>query len=241
MTSVMLAICANRLWFRKNLKSPTTNHVAVLRTEFDDPNFRFRTAEIRLLCMQRDVDERLVGLTDHRVRGCRGKQQSIPRRRNSKRRSTLQSVSTCRQLVTLDRHIRLTDNLVGDFCMVNVTIDQGTKFILGAVYIHPNVLQESIECFMFQMLGAYSEAIRLIFPSMNHDIETPILLCGDFNTDVTQNNSFVDFMKSTFNLECRSSASTILGNTFTRNVSVQTLPYVSYFSYHRPGLNRLIL
>jgi hypothetical protein len=64
----------------------------------------------------------------------------------------LQSVSTCRQLVTLDRRIRLTDKLVGDFCMVNVTIDQVTKFILGAVYIHPNVPQESIDYFMFQML-----------------------------------------------------------------------------------------
>jgi endonuclease/exonuclease/phosphatase family metal-dependent hydrolase len=58
------------------------------------------------------------------------------------------------------------------------------KFILGAVYIHLNVLQESIQYFMFQMLGAYSEAIRLIFLSMNPDTETPILLCGDFNTDV---------------------------------------------------------
>jgi hypothetical protein len=44
-----------------------------------------------------------------------------------------------------------------------------TKFILGAVYIHPNVPQEAIEYFMFQMLDAYSEAIRLIFPYMNPD------------------------------------------------------------------------
>jgi hypothetical protein len=130
--------------------------------------------------------------------------------------------------------------------MVNVTIDQETKVILGAVYIHPNVPQESIEYFMFQMFGAYSEAIRLIFPSMNPDTETPVLLCGDFNTDVMQNSLFVNFMKSRFNLDCRSSASTTLGNTcidltFTGNVSVQTLPYVSYFSYHRPVLNRLML
>jgi hypothetical protein len=129
---------------------------------------------------------------------------------------------------------------------INVTIDQETKFIPGAVYIHPNVPQESIEYFTFQMLGAYSEADRLIFPSMNPDTETPILLCGDFNTDVTQNKSFVNFMKSRFNLDCRSSASTTPGNTridltFTRNVSVQTLPYVSHFSYRRPVLNRLML
>jgi len=64
--------------------------------------------------------------------------------------------------------------------------------------------------------------------------------------DITQNKSFVNFMKSKFNLDCISSASTTLGNmcvdlTFTRNISVQTLPYVSYFSYHRPVLNRLVL
>jgi hypothetical protein len=134
--------------------------------------------------------------------------------------------------------------LVGDFCMVNVTIAQETKFILGAVYIHPNVPQESTEYCMFQMLGAYSEALKLIFPSMNPDTETPILLCGDFNTDVMQNKSFVNILKSRFNLECRSSASTTLGNTcidltFTRNVSVQTLTYVLYFSYHRPVLNKI--
>jgi hypothetical protein len=29
--------------------------------------------------------------------------------------------------------------------------------------------------------------------------------------------------------------------TFTRNICVQTLPYVSYLSYHRPVLNRLML
>ena len=63
------------------------------------------------------------------------------------------------------------------------------KFILGAVYIHPKVLQEAIEYFMFQMLGAYSEAIRLIFPNMNPDLETPILLCGDFNMGIMQNKT----------------------------------------------------
>jgi len=109
-----------------------------------------------------------------------------------------------------------------------------TTFILGAVYIHPNVPQKAIEYFMFQMPGAYSEAIRLIFPNLNPDTETPILLYRDFNTDIMQNESFVNFMKSRFNLDCISSASTTLGNTctdltFTRNISVQTLPHVSYF------------
>jgi endonuclease/exonuclease/phosphatase family metal-dependent hydrolase len=85
-----------------------------------------------------------------------------------------------------------------------------TKFILGTVYIHPNMPQKTIEYFMFHTLGAYFEAIRQIFPNMNPDTKTPILLCGDFNMDITQNKSFVNFMKSKFNLDCISSASTTL-------------------------------
>jgi hypothetical protein len=34
-----------------------------------------------------------------------------------------------------------------------------TKFVLGAVYVHPNVPQEAFEYFMFQIFGAYSETI----------------------------------------------------------------------------------
>jgi hypothetical protein len=121
-----------------------------------------------------------------------------------------------------------------------------TKFVLGAVYIHPNVPQEATEYFIFHMFSAYSEAIRLTFPNMNPDTATPILLCGDFNVGTMQNKSFVNFMKSKFNLDCIISASTTLGNTCTdltisRNISAQTLPYVLYFSYHRPVLNRLVL
>jgi hypothetical protein len=162
----------DRLWFRKDLKSPTTNHVALLRTEFDDPNL-----------------------------------------------AELSVCNTCRRSLNSKKIPPLAKT-------------RGFS-------------QESIEYFMFQMLGAYSEAIILIFPSMNPDTETPILLCGDCNTDVTQNKSFVNFTKYRFNLDCRSSTSTTLGNTcidltFTRNVSVETLPYVSYFSYHRPVLNRLM-
>jgi hypothetical protein len=96
-----------------------------------------------------------------------------------------------------------------DFYMVNMTVNQETKFILETVYIHPNVPQEALEYFMFQMFGACSEAIRLIFPNVNPDTETPILLCGDFNMDIMQNKSFVNFMKSIFNLDCISPASTI--------------------------------
>ena len=72
----------------------------------------------------------------------------------------------------------------------NKQTNKTKKFVLGAVYIHPTVPQEAIDCFMFQMLGAYSEAIRQIFLNMNPDTETLILLCVEFNTDVMQKNHF---------------------------------------------------
>ena len=75
---------------------------------------------------------------------------------------------------------------------------------------------------MFQMLGDYSKAIRLIFPNMKPDSETPILLCGNFNMGIMHNKSIVNFIKYKFNFDCISSASTTVGNTcvdltFTRN------------------------
>jgi endonuclease/exonuclease/phosphatase family metal-dependent hydrolase len=75
----------------------------------------------------------------------------------------------------------------------------------------------------------------------NPDTKTPILLCGDFNMDAMQHKSFVNFMNSRLNLDCRSSASTTLGNTcidltFTRNVSVQTLPYILWRVCHHRGV-----
>jgi hypothetical protein len=119
------------------------------------------------------------------------------------------------------------------------------RFILGAVYIHPNVPQESMEYFMIQMLGAYSEAIRLIFPSMNPDTETPILLCGDSTRTsrkiVVCKLYEIEIQFGLQEFRVHNSRQYMHRSKFTRNVSVQTLPYVSDFSYHRPVLNRLIL
>jgi hypothetical protein len=53
--------------------------------------------------------------------------------------------------------------LVFDFCIVNVTIDQETKFILGAIYIHPNVPQESIETLCFKCLALTLEPLDWYF------------------------------------------------------------------------------
>jgi hypothetical protein len=197
----------DRLWFIKGLKSPTTNHVAVLHTEFDDPNL----AEFSVCnTCRRSLNSKKIPLLA-KTHGFRYPPKPLG-------------------LLNLNP---ISERLISPrlpFMQIRRLRHEGSYGIVSQVINIP------VEYFMFQMLGTYSEAIRLIFPSMNPDTETLILLCSDFNTDVTQNKSFVNFMKSRFNLDCRSSASTTLGNTcvdltFIRNVSVQTLPYVSCVSY----------
>jgi hypothetical protein len=83
--------------------------------------------------------------------------------------------------------MRIEDDYVGDMCLVDVMVRGESLFILGSVYIHPNVSQTSIEVFLFQMLCKYSDSIRNIVPNMSPDTNVPIMLTGDFNVDVTQN------------------------------------------------------
>lgn len=81
---------------------------------------------------------------------------------------------------------------------------------------------------------------------MIRSTQTPIVLCGDFNTDISQNEILVKFMENEFNLRVCQTHPTTLGNTrldltFARNINVETFCYISYFSYHRPILNKLMI
>ncbi|GFV81536.1 uncharacterized protein TNCV_52601 [Trichonephila clavipes] len=61
-----------------------------------------------------------------------------------------------------------------------------------------------------------------------------------------QNRYLVEFMRNEFGLNYVQTSPTTLGNTtidctFTRNINVNIMPYVSYFTYHRPMLNKIVV
>jgi len=71
---------------------------------------------------------------------------------------------------------------------------------------------------------------------------------GDFNIDVNEDkNEVAEFLAREFKMRHHPNAlPTTLGNTcidhiFLRNMNNECMPYISYFSYHRPLLNRLAL
>ncbi|GFV66369.1 uncharacterized protein TNCV_1478331 [Trichonephila clavipes] len=133
---------------------------------------------------------------------------------------------------------------VGDICLVDVKVEDLTLFILGAVYIHPKASAEAVKLCLYQLLLPYSANLTKLILNSQPDLETPIVLCGDFNCDPQQNSYLVEFMRNEFGLNYVQTSPTTLGNitidcTLTRNINVDIMPYVSYFTYHRPMLNKI--
>ncbi|GFW30509.1 uncharacterized protein TNCV_454471 [Trichonephila clavipes] len=135
---------------------------------------------------------------------------------------------------------------VGVICLVDVKVEDLTLFILGVVYIHPKASAEAVKLCLCQSLLPYSANLTKLIPNSQPDLETPIVLCGDFNCDPQQNSYLVEFMRNEFGLNSVQTSPTTLGNTtidctFTRNINVDIIPYVSYFTYHRPMLNEIVV
>jgi hypothetical protein len=82
------------------------------------------------------------------------------------------------------------------------------KFVLDTVYVvNPDTSPRDTHLFLFQSLVPYAT----IRPNFQPDIETWIVLYGDFNVDNTQGTSLLDFMKEHFNRDCVSESSSTLG------------------------------
>jgi hypothetical protein len=65
--------------------------------------------------------------------------------------------------------------------------------------------------------------------------------------DINKDPSIIQFLKKELNLDyIPTSSPTMLGNTtidltFARNISIDTMPFVSYFSYHRPIIHKVAI
>ncbi|GFV15154.1 hypothetical protein TNCV_4328011 [Trichonephila clavipes] len=162
----------------------------------------------------------------------------------------LQSSTNCSEIIvnankSCENSVLRKHN-VGDICLVDVKVEDLTLFILGAVYIHPKALAEAVKLCLYQSLLSYSANLTKLIPNSQPDLETPIVLCGDFNCDPQQNSYLVEFMRNELGLNYVQTSPTTLGNatidcTFTRNINVDIMPYVSYFTYHRPMLNKIVV
>ncbi|GFX57900.1 uncharacterized protein TNCV_3068671 [Trichonephila clavipes] len=162
----------------------------------------------------------------------------------------LQSSTNCSEIIVNANkscgNSVLRKHNVGDICLVDVKVEDLTLFILDAVYIHLKASAEAVKLCLYQSLLPYSANLTKLIPNSQPDLETPIVLCGDFNCDPQQNSYLVEFMRNEFGLNYVQTSPTTLGNTtidctFTRNINFDIMPYVSYFTYHRPMLNKIVV
>ena len=134
---------------------------------------------------------------------------------------------------------------VGDVGLVSVNRGDRPVFVLGSVYVHPNVAFSEVKFLFFSALARYGTWILGLIPDLDVELEVPIVLLGDFNVDIKDHYEYAEFMEKQFGLKHHPMESpTTLGCTridhaFLRNINTECMPYVSYFSYHRPILHKI--
>jgi endonuclease/exonuclease/phosphatase (EEP) superfamily protein YafD len=94
--------------------------------------------------------------------------------------------------------------------------------------------------------GINKKSILNIIKSLEVELDVPIALMGDFNVNVNDKTELAEFLAKEFGLVHHANVlPTALGGTsidhvFLRKINTQCMPYISYFSYHRPLLNKLL-
>lgn len=124
--------------------------------------------------------------------------------------------------------------------MGRVFLNDQSKCDVAAIYIHPGVSKARIQQFLSDALASHT-------PSAGVDIAIPLIVTGDFNVNIDDDRWLIELFQRDFGLTyIPSPYSTTLGNTtldltFTRDIGATCVPYVSYFSYHRPLFNKIKL
>jgi exonuclease III len=137
---------------------------------------------------------------------------------------------------------------IGEISVAEVIMSDGAKFVFTSVYIHPNLNYMDMEKMMFGTMLSYSSVTKKMFPQWECDLDIPIIIMGDFNINVEKLNDFRKFILQTFNTEFINDTKepTTLGNaltdlSFARNINASCKPYISYFSYHTPVFNKVLM
>lgn len=126
---------------------------------------------------------------------------------------------------------------VGDLCVAECAMGNGTKIVIVAIYISPNkAIPETIE-FLHRTLLQYTRQGAEILRKNYHEL--PMILSGDFNVNFAAENlvELLAFLQEKFQL-----TGTTIDAIFSRYLeNVECINFVSYFSYYKPIVTRIPL
>jgi hypothetical protein len=120
-----------------------------------------------------------------------------------------------------------------------------SKFILATDYVHQQVTYD-LAVFLTSWLLQYSNLVDYL--GLEGKLSMPMVLVGDFNISKDDRAKLKEYLRKHFHLELKNDLAeqtTLNGScidlTFSRYMHLICKPYVSYFSYHYPVLNKITL
>jgi hypothetical protein len=160
---------------------------------------------------------------------------------------SVDALTQCEPVIPLPEIEQLyrVESGVGDICLVSICLHGRSLCVLGSIYVHPNVKTERVKLLCLASVAQYGKAILSIFLELDVELDIPIALMGDININVNKRHDFASWLEQQFGLVHHPFAlPTTLGGTsidhiFLRNMNAECMPFISYFSYHKPLLNKL--
>lgn len=140
--------------------------------------------------------------------------------------------------------VTLSDPLdhVGDLIVMEIHPANQFKLILVSIYVHQGTSYGRLESFLSSSLLRYGNSIP------GGDLDTPMVLMGDFNTTESKRGELVTFLEDGFALKLNSNinekttlSGTCIDLTFSRGLNLTCKSYISYFSHHCPVFNKISL
>lgn len=142
------------------------------------------------------------------------------------------------------RIVRPQNWRVGDCVLMELRV--GEKIILlGAVYIHPRAPKVEVRRYLRHVLSDCQVTHMRARRCSSQSDPQPVIITGDFNSKVEDDPWIIDFMDEDYGMAyIPPPHPTTIGNTtidltFARDLTIEVMPYVAYFSYHRPLFNRI--
>jgi len=140
-------------------------------------------------------------------------------------------------------------NLLETLTCSALTTINGQRVLLLSVYITPGTPMLKVRRFFTFSLMTYSHKLVGIFEELDALVldKMPIIMGGDFNMDLksTEGTEFLEFMRDRWKVELNNDpaisttrCNTCIDEVFKRHVEhLQTMNFISYFSYHKPLLS----
>lgn len=161
-------------------------------------------------------------------------------------RNLASSISSRPILHNNSEEISFSNSRIGEISLSELTINGCEKFILGAVYIHPRASKTNVELFLRHAMADYTVNTPRTCPTAQVAVDTPMVITGDFNSNIQDSSATLDFMRDEFGLSYVTCGrpttlrNTTIDLTFVKGLSASCMPFVAYFSDHRPLFTKLV-